>query len=179
MFARFFRDIFLFVAEILHVVLVFGVVSWIMFLLGMAIPRSNFDFEDAFYRPRKWEKNGRIYDRLKIRLWKDRMPDMSKFITRMYRKKLAGFRNAEHIRCLLNETCCAELIHVLSMVISPIYILLLDGISGVIVMILNFLGNIPFVLIQRYNRPRLAQILYKLEKAELAKGEKEKKETVK
>ncbi len=91
---------------------------------------------------------------------------MSKFVTRMYRKKLSGLRSKEHIRQLIVETCCAELIHVLSMLLSPIFMVLVAGRAGIVAMVLHVLGNVPFAIIQRYNRPRLVEILERIEQAE-------------
>ena len=62
-----------------------------MFFIGMAIPAGiHWITTNAFYRPGKWQRNGAIYEKLGIKKWKDRVPDMSKFVTRMYRKKRSG-----------------------------------------------------------------------------------------
>jgi len=53
----------------------------------------------------------------------------------------------------------AELIHVL-LCLSGVYcIVLLAGAGGLVIAVLNVLGNLPFILVQRYNRPRLAKLL--------------------
>ena len=60
---------------------------------------------------------------------------------------------------MICETCIAELIHAL-LCLSGLYCLKLwpgaGGIIAAIVYILLF--NLPFILIQRYNRPRLIRL---------------------
>ena len=43
---------------------------------------------------------------------------------------------------------------------------LVAGRAGVVAMVLHALGNVPFAIIQRYNRPRLVEILDRIEQAE-------------
>ena len=164
--AHFFQSLPRLVEQLFQILLIFAVLGSSMFFIGMAIPRDRFDYTNAFYRPWKWERNGAIYEKLGIKKWKDRVPDMSKFVTRMYRKKLSGLRSKEHIRQLIVETCCAEMIHVLSMLLSPIFMVLVAGRAGIVGMVLHVLGNVPFAIIQRYNRPRLVKILERTEQAE-------------
>ena len=60
--------------------------------VGQALPRRWFDPHRAPYRCRDWEKGGRVYNKLHIRRWKDRLPDMSRLMPDMVKKKLAkGF----------------------------------------------------------------------------------------
>ena len=52
----------------------------------------------------------------------------------------------------------AECIHLLLPLAGLYCLRLWPGAGGVIVALLYFLGNLPFVLIQRYNRPRLQRL---------------------
>ena len=52
------------------------------------------------------------------------------------------------------------------MLLSPIFMVLVAGRAGIVAMVLHVLGNVPFAIIQRYNRPRLVEILERIEQAE-------------
>ena len=58
--------------------------------VGQALPRRWFDPHRAPYRCRDWEQGGRVYNKLHIRRWKDRLPDMSRLMPDMVKKKLAA-----------------------------------------------------------------------------------------
>ena len=62
---------------------------------------------------------------------------------------------------MLRETCVAELTHWLLCVAGLHCLTLWPSVGGLAVVCLNILGNLPFILIQRYNRPRLARLLEK------------------
>ena len=63
---------------------------------------------------------------------------------------------------MIRETCIAELIHLLLIVLAPGGLLFWRTPLAVVLTGLYMLGNVPFVLIQRYNRPRLIRLYGKL-----------------
>lgn len=72
----------------------------------------------------------------------------------------------EHIASLIDETCVAELIHVVLIFACPLFWLIFRTTFGLIVGILYGLSHVPFILIQRYNRPRLVALYRKIMKRE-------------
>ena len=61
---------------------------------------------------------------------------------------------------MIQETCVAEMIHVLLSLTGLGCLVIWQGIGGVLVTaVYILLGNLPFILIQRYNRPRLQRLL--------------------
>ena len=66
----------------------------------------------------------------------------------------------------MQETCVAELIHWLLLVISPAVLLFAHGPMAVLVAALYGLSNFPFIMIQRYNRPRLRTLLKRCKRKE-------------
>ena len=61
---------------------------------------------------------------------------------------------------MIQETCVAEMIHVLLSLTGLGCLVIWPGIGGVLVTaVYILLGNLPFILIQRYNRPRLQRLL--------------------
>jgi len=89
------------------------------------------------------------------------VPDMSKiFPKRMPAKKICGKVSSEKLVVMLQETCVAEMIHGILMLTGFGCVHLWPGAGGWILALVNaLLGNLPFVLIQRYNRPRLVHML--------------------
>ncbi|MDL2206033.1 hypothetical protein LJC33_03845 [Eubacteriales bacterium OttesenSCG-928-N13] len=144
----------------------------IAFFLGQLLPRENFDYYEYPYKSYKWEHEGMIYTKLKIQRWKDVVPDVSRRMNVVMRKRIREFRNAEYMDMLIRETCVAELVHWMLILLSPIYLVLVDGIAGVLGGIAYSILNLPFILIQRYNRPRL--VVLREKQLEMAERHKKK-----
>ena len=129
------------------------------FALGRLLPKKWFCWDRFPYKTLRFEQGGRIYHKLRIRKWQNRLPDMSRILPSvMPAKKLTEGMNAEKLAVMLRETCVAELIHALFMFTGFVCIPLWPGCGGIILSVLYALGNLPFVLIQRYNRPRLLRL---------------------
>lgn len=161
MLIRFFRFIPTALEQFFRFLLVFVIIGPIFFVIGELLPRKNFDYTAFPYRSFKWERNGDIYHKILIQKWKDRVPDMSKYVKTMFAKEIVSPRDPEYTRRLILETCVAELIHYVLILISPIFTQYLNGVYGYVGMIVYALGNVPFILIQRYNRPRLIKLMEK------------------
>lgn len=133
--------------------------------IGEAIPRDRFDAKSALFRTRAWERGGRIYEKLKIQKWKDRMPDMSRIMKDMVPKRVGACPKAADVWVLVGETCRAEAVHwglcVASLAICLFWLDMLW--AGLALSLAVILGNIPFILIQRYNRPMLIDLAKRLE----------------
>lgn len=161
MLIRFFHLIPVTIEQFLLFAFIVIIVGSIAFLGGELLPRKNFDFTAFPFRPYRWEKEGRIYEKIGIRKWKDHVPDMSKYVKTMFAKSIVSPRDPEYTRRLILETCVAELTHEVLMLISPIFTQYMTGLYGEIAMLIYAAGNLPFILIQRYNRPRLIQLMEK------------------
>ena len=173
MFTRFLLKLPIFIGNLFRLAFWYIVVGAISFFIGQSLPRKNFDPQAFPYRTFKWENGGRIYLKLRIQFWKDKVPDMSRYITTMFRKKLNVMRSPDYMESLIAETCVAEIVHWGLVFVSPIFMVLMEGALGVIGAILFALGNLPFVLIQRYNRPRLIQLMERQREADRRRRERE------
>lgn len=136
-----------------------------VFLLCVKIHTSFFDATKHRYLPRQWEKGGRWYrDKLKIHLWKDKVPQhIGK----------DGFSKAhltdvsiEYLDEFIMETCRGEWMHFTNCLCVVVMFLINSLWVGLLFTLLILLGNLPFAVIQRYNRFRL-QILKKRRLREL------------
>ena len=140
--------------------------------LGQALPRRWFDGERFPYRCYKWEKQGRIYTRIGVERWKTLVPDMVK------KQVDPTAVTAAQAAVLVQETCVAEAVHTASSLLGLLCLRLWPGRGGVIVWAVWFLlGNLPFILIQRYNRPRLLRLRSLLQRREQRKGHHEHTDT--
>lgn len=137
-------------------VLLIGVASH---FIGQTMPRDWIDPDGLLFRSRSWEQNGALYIRLKIRKWKDKLPDASKKLRFMYPKRVDLSHNEENLRRMIEETCVAEFIHILLIILSLGVTRIWRGTSGWICWLLCVAGNLPFIMIQRFNRPRLRAAL--------------------
>ncbi len=159
MLIRFFHLLPLPMQQIFHAVFLFAAMGLIFFVIGEMLPRKSFNYTAFPFRSFKWEKDGRIYQKIGIQKWKDHLPDMSRYVKAMFAKKITSPRDPQYTHRLILETCVAELIHDVLILLSPIFRKYLIGIYGDIAALLCVLGNLPFVLIQRYNRPRLVRLM--------------------
>lgn len=140
-------------------VLVVGILSH---YVGEALPRAWFHPDRFPFRAFAWEREGKIYDKLRIRNWKDQLPDMSRVMKDMIPKRVGTCPTAEKVMILVRETCVAELIHWLLALCGGVVYLFWKNSVGVLLSFLVFLGNLPFILIQRYNRPTLLALAKRL-----------------
>lgn len=135
--------------------------------------------EDAFpFRPYRFERDGAIYNKIGIKKWQNSVPDMSKILPdRIPAKKLTGDL-CKRVPVMIKETCVAELIHIVLCVLSLFCLAIWRGTGGIIVTALYILGNLPFILIQRYNRPRFVRLLNQRRKLPPAVNMKYQEESV-
>lgn len=135
-----------------------AIVGILAHILGIVFPKDCLCHESFPFKAFSWEKNGTFYNRFHISKWMSKLPDMSRIVPYMFRKKLDGDMTAEHIMQYIKETCLAELVHFLLILSSPILALIVGGRRGVIFMLIYSFCNIPFIMIQRYNRPKLVRL---------------------
>lgn len=156
-------------------VLAIGIISHIV---GEAIPSSWFHHNRHPFRAWRWEREGRIYERIGIRKWKDRLPDMSRIVGYMVPKRVGIAPRAETVWRLVKETCRAEAVHWGLCILAPIVRLFWSNAIGWICAALIVLGNLPFILIQRYNRPMLVALAARLDAREERKRRHENSHSV-
>ncbi len=123
-------------------------------VFAIFIKRDKIDENKHPFKSYKWEKNGKIYDKIAIRKWKSKVPDMSRYLRFLMPKKVVSGTTSKDIKALIKETCIAEMVHIALIVLSLAVLFICPGRAGVILYILCFAGNLPFILIQRYNRPQ-------------------------
>ena len=136
-------------------------------IIGEALPRKWFDPEKKPYAPWKIENGGRLYKTLKVHKWKDKVPDMSRISPKMVKKRISfSSASSEAIEKIVTETCVAEMIHDALILCAPgLYLIWPDPI-GAVIAVIYALSNIPFIIIQRFNRPTLLLLSKRLKQRE-------------
>ncbi len=146
--------------KLISCVVYFALTGFMCFLFGRFVPKKHFDPNSFPFRTFSFEKDGAIYERIGIKHWQNRLPDMSKILPGlMPTKRISKIPDTQTLQIMICETCVAEFVH---------WILFLWGLGcfrffkfniAVIVYIIYAASNFPFILIQRYNRPRLQKLL--------------------
>lgn len=163
MFARFLLTLPVFFGYFFRFVFIVAVIGTMAFFFGQLLPRKNFDYTAFPFAAFAWEKNGNVYHKIGIQRWKTKVPDMSQYVKSAFRKRITVFRSPEYIEDLIRETCVAEFVHWVLILLSPLYLILMeDETAGWISMLAYVLGNLPFITIQRFNRPRLVMLMSRL-----------------
>ena len=144
--------------SLLYAVLYVAALGILSHFVGQALPRAHFDPQKFPYRSADWENGGKVYEKLGIKHWKDRLPDMSKIMPDMVKKKMSAVKS-QGMDVLIAETCVAECVHWALMLLSLGIFFFWRGAWAVVFwLVYNLLGNLPFIIIQRYNRPRLVML---------------------
>lgn len=152
--------------HLLYCLVYFALIGASCFVLGRIIPKS-FSPERFPFRLFGWEKQGTVYNLLCVRRWKEKLPDMSAILPRvMPSKQLPKRATAADLELMIQETCVAELVHGILCVLGFGCVLIWKGVCGWVVSIVYLLANIPYIIIQRYNRPKLMRILKNLQAKE-------------
>ena len=153
--------------RLLNCIVYIAAIGLLSHLIGEALPRKWFDPEKKPYAPWKLENGGELYRKMRVHKWKDKLPDMSRISPMMVKKSISfGNASSEAISKIVTETCVAELIHDALILCAPgLYLIWPDPI-GAVIAVAYALGNIPFIIIQRYNRPTLLKLARRLKERE-------------
>lgn len=132
-------------------------------LIALYIPDKFYNYDKFPYKTTKLELNGNIYQRLfKVKKWKHLLPDGAKaWKKKGYQKKhIKDFEN-KTIEKFLIESCRAELTHIIPILFVWIFFLFSPFYVGLMMLFYSLLTNLPCLIVQRYNRPRLISLLNK------------------
>ncbi len=110
-------------------------------------------------RLRGFEEGGAWYRRrLRIHRWKDRLPEAGGLFGGVSKRRLPTY-DVAGLELFARETRRAELAHWWAMACGPLFVLWNPPLASVLLIAYGVLVNLPFVLIQRYNRARITGLL--------------------
>lgn len=131
------------------------------FFTGRILPKEWLDASKFPFKAYKFEKGGKLYDKLNIKKWQNKVPDMSRIFPKLIPPKRIEYKaDKTKLETMLHETCVAEIIHtVLPILAIPCFWLWKGRKGRIIYYVYVLLGNLPYIIIQRYNRPRITRLL--------------------
>ena len=128
------------------------------FLLGRLLPKQWFRGDAFPYRC--FPREQKLFRVLRVKEWQSRVPDMSRILPGLMPAKKLTADTFRDLPRMIQETCVAEFIHTLLSVTGLACLAIWPGAGGIAVTaVYILLGNLPFIIIQRYNRPRLERLL--------------------
>lgn len=136
------------------------------FPVGRLLARRQYDPSRRPFCPWRFEEDGQFYRAIQIRCWQSKVPDVSRWAPQIVpRKTVTGRMTAERCALMINETCVAEITHLALCVFAPGLLWIWPGAGGLVFCLVDLLlGNLPFILIQRYERQRLVRLLARLQR---------------
>jgi len=145
-------------SSLFPVAITFGTCSYhflMRFIVGYGINtayHNRMDYHKTWFQPRKWEKG--IYNKIKVKNWKDKMPT---YDTDTFSFELHSMEE------IIMAMCQSEVVHEIIVVLSFVPLLFSVWFESFAVFFITSLlaaaFDMMFVIMQRYNRPRLVRIL--------------------
>jgi glycosyl-4,4'-diaponeurosporenoate acyltransferase len=139
--------------------IVVDVIAWGVFhgATGYAAYRlddSRLSRDGWLLRQRRFE-TGRWYRRrLRINRWKDKVPEAGDLFRGGVSKRHLPAYDVAGLELFVRETRRAELAHWWAMLCGPLFVLWNPPLAAVLLVGYGVVANLPFILIQRYNRFR-------------------------
>ncbi|WP_336785690.1 glycosyl-4,4'-diaponeurosporenoate acyltransferase [Paenibacillus sp. MMO-177] len=125
----------------------------------LKLPLSYFLKDSVWYRLFAWEKSGRLWQQLfLVKRWKGRLIDGTAILKKGYGKKKLHGTHISDLNEFAAETKRAELTHWLSMAPAPLFFLWNPIWVGWFMILYAVVFNLPFIIVQRYNRGRIEAI---------------------
>ena len=128
-------------------------------------PASWFAADTWLTRGRAWERGGRCYERVRIRRWKDRLPEAGALFAGGMSKRHVPSHDDAGIAGFALETRRAEWGHWLAAAGSLPFGLWNPPAIAAVMVVYGVAVNAPFIAIQRYNRLRIGRVLSRRERA--------------
>ncbi|MBQ8134412.1 MAG: hypothetical protein IJ192_08420 [Clostridia bacterium] len=130
---------------------------YITFIICVSVNNSFFDPDKKMYHPHKWENGGKFYnDVLKINKWKDFLPQH--IGKDGFSKDHLDDTSIPYLDEFIMETCRGEWNHTMNCMFAVILFIINNFFTALILTLCLLAGNLPFAVIQRYNRFRLQKL---------------------
>ena len=122
-------------------------------------PIDAFAADSWLYRIRAFERGGRVYERIGIKRWKDRLPEAGALFTGGFSKRSVRTRDRDVLTRFVVETRRAEWTHWTIMAVLPVFLLWNWWWVELLMLVYAVAANGPCLVVQRYNRARLTRLL--------------------
>jgi glycosyl-4,4'-diaponeurosporenoate acyltransferase len=143
----------------LLVLFVQSVISTIVFL---GVPEKYLDHTRWLFKEKSWENGGSVYQKIfKVRKWKDKLPELSDFFHTTFSKRDITGYDPDYLEKYILESCRAEMSHWSIIILAFWSVVCNDYVISMLIVATAL--NLPFIIIQRYNRPRILHLLNAVE----------------
>lgn len=134
------------------------------FSFGLLVVKDSFFQENHWanflFQERTFERKGILWrETFRVNVWKDKLPDGASLFNVGYKKKQLPDKRSLTITQFIKETKRAELTHWLLLIPAPLFFFWNPLWAGLLILLYAVIANIPFIIIQRYNRIRLYKVL--------------------
>ena len=150
--------------EFIYCLLYLLFISLLIYFVGRVYPRKAINPNVFPFCTFKKEKNGKIYQKFKVRKLKKIYPDASKLAHKIIAKipeKSLKSPTEKQLTILIYESCVAEITHVVAIILGA-FCPIISITHGTILSTLYILFNLPAIIIQRFNRPCYKSALLKI-----------------
>ncbi|MBN8207664.1 glycosyl-4,4'-diaponeurosporenoate acyltransferase [Bacillus sp. NTK071] len=153
--------------------IILNILAWLIIhvvlsYICLRLPDSFYESEKSEIDLKDWEL--KLYKIVGIRKWKTILPDGGGVFRGGFRKKELKALTSTYINKFILETRRAELTHWILIPPAILFFLWNPPLVGWIMVGYALLVNLPFIMIQRYNRYRFKPILKKQMKREQYRG---------
>jgi len=131
--------------------------SFVVGTIAARIPDAWFAHDSRLTALRSFERDGRCYERLAIRRWKDRVPELGAFGGGRSKRTLPG-RDPASLSRFAAETRRAEYVHWSIAAAAPFFAIWNPAPLFGAMVAYSLLANAPCIAIQRYNRSRVDRV---------------------
>jgi glycosyl-4,4'-diaponeurosporenoate acyltransferase len=143
-------------------VVVANVLAWAVLHAGTGyavhrLPLARLQRDGPVLRVRAVE--GALYRRLRVRHWKDRLPEAGALFAGGVSKRHLPGRDRAALERFMAETRRAERGHWLALAGGPVAVLWNPPVGAVLMVAYGIVVNAPFIVVQRYNRLRTSRVL--------------------
>ncbi|WP_432353272.1 glycosyl-4,4'-diaponeurosporenoate acyltransferase [Sporosarcina sp. A2] len=146
-------------------IIVVDAIAWAFFhiaisLLTVRIPFQWFIRNKHLFESFHFERQGNLWQRLfRVKSWKQLIPDGTMVIRKGYTKKSLHGNDMSSLEEFVVESRRAELTHWLSIAPVALFFLWNPVWASLLNVAYAVLFNVPIVIAQRYNRPRLERLI--------------------
>lgn len=150
-----------------------NIIVWLFFHLSISLGLLKFPYRwfgeshllNNLFEEKEFENAGKFWRQtFRVHKWKDLLPDGATVFNAGYKKKKLPKAKVESLELFIKETKRAELTHFILILPAPLFYLWNPVWAGNVMIVYALVVNIPFIIIQRYNRIRLENIVRKLNK---------------
>ena len=129
--------------------------------IALFLPDRIYTPDRFFFKAHRFEQEGRIYDKLfQVSRWKGLLPDGGMvWKKRGYQKKHLTDFSPQNLNRFLIESARGELTHWLAILPFWVFGFFMPPLAIWLMLLYALAVNIPCILAQRYNRPRIKRVM--------------------